>query len=297
MVRNRRGSILGFALSISLLGATAVFTSGCTADATGSEALADTEATVFTRLGVCTPAEAADAADELLNRYLDECIENSPDIDLITADNLYEFTTHGYMSYMDLHEAIEGIMESLGVAEIAPEDLRPHFRSWVLPLIETDEEGHAVWRTAPLVVYSAIEIAEKRNAFAAAADPEGVDIEQLSTQWDEVTRGSMLDHDFILPVQLSKDPTFAEIRKYVHGRWVMDWSWGYGAIDDFWQSQEGPEGHPAFEPIAEMLKSRGIKKRYYMFDAGDGYGPWSRNYLVVVDEHQQMYGFMMGYSE
>jgi hypothetical protein len=78
---------------------------------------------------------------------------------------------------------------------------------------------------------------------------------------------------------------------------VDEWSWGYDAIDDFWQSQEGPEGHPAFEPIADMLGSAGITKRYYLFAGGYDYGPWTRNYLVVIDEHDQMYGFMMGYSE
>ena len=42
---------------------------------------------------------------------------------------------------------------------------------------------------------------------------------------------------------------------------------------------------------------KGIKKRYYMFAGGYDYGPWTRNYLVVIDEHNQLYGFMMGYSE
>lgn len=83
----------------------------------------------------------------------------------------------------------------------------------------------------------------------------------------------MLDHRFILPVTVSKDPTFAEMRKYVHSPWVDEWTWGNDAIDTFWNSGEGPEGHPAFQPIADTLRSRGIKKRYYMFASGYDYGP------------------------
>lgn len=135
MIRTRRSSFVGLALSVALLGSVGITTSGCSVDATASEVLHDTEATVFTRLGVCTADEAADEVAVMLDEHLDTCIAWAPDINLITPDNIRDFTSKGYMSYMSLADAIEDILEQQGLAEIAPEDLRQYFRGWALPLI------------------------------------------------------------------------------------------------------------------------------------------------------------------
>ena len=72
-------------------------------------------------------------------------------------------------------------------------------------------------------------------------------------------------------------------------------SFAWDAVDDFAAAGEGPDGSAKFKPIAETLKhSIGIKKRWYLAGGGDG---WSRNVLIVMDEKNQLWGFMMGYSE
>jgi hypothetical protein len=70
--------------------------------------------------------------------------------------------------------------------------------------------------------------------------------------------------------------------------------WGNAAIDDFGAAQEGPGGSAKFGPLAKILKSHGIKKRWYFHFEGEN---WSRNVLLVLDDQAQMWGFMMGYSE
>ena len=66
-------------------------------------------------------------------------------------------------------------------------------------------------------------------------------------------------------------------------------------LDDFAAADEGPNGSVKFKPIQTSLKhSYGIKKRWYLTGGGED---WSRNVLIVMDEKNQLWGFMMGYSE
>lgn len=286
------------ALALGLLTATPL-TAGCSTDVVVTDAAEQEarEAPKFTPLGTCTVEEAADATEKLFNQDLDTVLAAHPEITVITDANRNELTEIGSMHYLDLGSAIEDIMAADGLTQATPDQLRSRVRAWVLPLIETDDKGNAVWESGPLITYRAIEIANQQNAFARSKDPAGVDIEQLFNQWQEVTDGTNLDEAFLLPVKVNKTPTTKEVRKYFHGAYVSDTVYGKAAIEAFWQAGEGPEGSDAFAPIAKALGKASIKKLWYFYASDDDGDPWSRNYLIVLDEHKQLWGFMMGYSE
>jgi hypothetical protein len=269
---------------------------GCTgADELGADSAYDTEATVFTELGVSTKEETAVVIVELFNEDLDTCSAAHPDITVITADNLAEFERIGSMFYMDMRGAIEAMMKELGKTEVTLDELRAQAPLWAPTVVRVDEQGRASWDAGdPLIVYTAIEISNERNAFARADNPTGIVLSELREQWRKVEGENNLDSSFVLPVVVSKEPTLNEIRKKLHGPWAEEIEFGFKAIEVFGSADEGPGGSTEFKPIADALKGSSIVKRWYFFSAGEN---WSHNTLVVLDEHSQMWGFSMGYSE
>ncbi len=79
--------------------------------------------------------------------------------------------------------------------------------------------------------------------------------------------------------------------------WVQNYAWGYQAIDPFHNGLAATDESPDFEPIAEALKSSSIRKRYYINDSGEHTGVWDVTCLLVLDEHDQMWGFVMDCSQ
>ena len=74
---------------------------------------------------------------------------------------------------------------------------------------------------------------------------------------------------------------------------------GHEAIDDFMESEEcvASANPHDFAPIATALHGSGIKKRFSFAGRSSGDFGWSRHYIVVIDEHNQVWGFQSGYSE
>jgi hypothetical protein len=196
---------------------------------------------------------------------------------------------------MDMAGAIEAMMDSLQKDALTLDELRAAVPDWAPTVVQVDDQEHAIWDAAdPLIVYTAIGESNERNAFARAEDPTGMSLAELREKWAVVESENNLDSSFVLPVLVSQEPTLTEIRKNLHGPWAEIVAYGADAIDAFHGADEGPGGSESFVPIVEALKRTSIKKRWYFYSAGEN---WSRNTLVVLDEHSQMWGFSMGYSE
>ena len=117
----------------------------------------------------------------------------------------------------------------------------------------------------------------------------------LRAQWREVEGENALDSDFLRPVKVDREPSLTEIKKHFGYSRLSMQSFAWDAVDDFAAADEGPNGSVKFKPIQTSLKhSYGIKKRWYLTGGGED---WSRNVLIVMDEKNQLWGFMMGYSE
>jgi hypothetical protein len=286
------------ALVLALLGALAVSSSlGCSSadpsaddqapiDAVESEANAKTK---FTRLDTTTPDDIADAFVSRFNSELDIVLAAHPAIQSVTKSNVGTLTAVGSTFYLDLSEAIVGILDQLGQASARPSTLRTKARAWALAKLGANAE--------PLALYEAKKAAAEKNAFANAAKPRGVVWSTLRAQWAVVQsdRGT-LDSSFLVPVKVDKEPSVTELKKHfgISSRLSLT-SWGWDAVDDMNAADEGPNKVPSFKPVMDTLKHGiGVKKRFFFSGGGQG---WSNHVLIVIDEKNQLWGFSMGYSE
>jgi hypothetical protein len=161
------------------------------------------------------------------------------------------------------------------------------------------EDGYVGPRDLDGRFYDDLRAAQLANATAREKNPEGIDLVELRALWDDVQSETTLDRDFFHPVildpaLLETDELFAHMREVFSLEHTTYVSAGRAAIDDFASATEGPDGDPAFERIARLLRKPSIKKRFYFSGGGD---EWSTNILLVLDEHGQMFGMQMGYSE
>jgi hypothetical protein len=256
-------------------------------EAVESEARAKTK---FTPLDAVTADDVADAFVARFNSELDVVLAAHPSIQTVTKNNVGTLTAVGSVFYLDLGEAITGILDQLGQASARPSTLRSKARAWALAKL-------AGSGAEPLALYEAKKAAAEKNAFARAEKPRGVVFSTIRAQWAAVQsdRGT-LDSSFLLPVKVDKEPSITELKKHfgISSR-VSLTSWGWQAVDDMNAAGEGPDGAASFRPVMETLKhSYGIKKRFFLSGGGNG---WSSHVLVVMDDKNQLWGFSMGYSE
>jgi hypothetical protein len=255
--------------------------------------------TKFTRLDTATADDVADAFVARFNSDLDAVLAAHPSIQVVTKTNVRALTSVGNTSYMDLSEAIRGILDQLGQASARPSTLRSKARAWALAELASHLQADGTVKLAgrhPLALYEATRVAQEKNALARATKPRGVDFAALRAQWSEVQseRGT-LDSSFLSPVKVSREPTLTEIKRHFGITRLTLTSWGFEAVDDMASAGEGPDNRPQFRPIAQTAKHAiGVKKRFFFSGGGDG---WSSHVLVLMDEKNQLWGFSMGYSE
>ena len=289
-------------LSLSLL----VFTSGtsglgCAAPAEANEEAATDESelrgTKFTRLDQATPDQVADTFVATFNEQLDACLDAHPDIRTITKTNISRLTSVGNTFYIDLGDALETMLKDKGQQSARVSTLKSYARTWALQKLAPHvKDGKVAFEGIdPLAIHEAVQKTEEALSIANAEKPRGIDLAALRKQWREVEGENNLDSDFLRPVKVDREPSLTEIKRHFgYGRLRMA-SFGWDAVDDFAGAHEGPAGSAKFTPIKNALKhSIGIKKRWYLEGGGE---EWSRNVLVVMDEKNQLWGFMMGYSE
>lgn len=286
------------AAAVLLLSASAL--AGCTATAPNDEPAASEAAlTTITKLDRVTPAEVAATYTQQTKAGLEACIAGHPEITKVDAANLDAFYRVGSEYHWDVREAIEGILAEQGGVAIATSALGASIEPWAKRELSkhTDSDGfYAPPREGQLAFYYAELHTREAKAHALAAAPGGKSFAELRAIWREVqsARGN-LDSAWLRPVKVSGEPTLGEIEKAMRIPFDASFeSWGNTAVDEFEEADEGPNGAREFAPLAVFLKSSAIKKRW-LFQAYDS--NYSTNVLVVLDEHNQLWGMQMGYSK
>lgn len=308
------GLLLPFALS-SLLGTACV--SGASDDLAEADAIAANEAgtgeggkadsaSANARLDRSTPAEVAATFATQMKDQLDRCFasyqatfdENATEVN---AAVLNKFGTACINSY-DVVTVTQAILTKLGQTSATPAAINVQFAGWALPQLKAASvNGFVSARKADIVFYLAVYNTQNANAQAREKNPTGVNLKQVRNQWDGLTRNSNLDNAYLNPVQLTKAEVagsstvlFRALRQQFPLTRAAYIDAGREAVHGFHSASEGPANAPAFASIATALNKASIKKQFYF--AGGGRG-WSTNVLIVIDEHNQAWGFQMGYSE
>jgi hypothetical protein len=198
-----------------------------------------------------------------------------------------------------LSDLVEGVLDTNGLTDATPTQLISKITGWVKPqLTDATTDGYVDAEKAPLLFYSDLMAVREANAREREVNPTGISLTAIRTAWDDVRDETTLDRAYLNPVKfpagaLDGTQAFKYLRAAFPLKTLTLQSTGYAAISDFAAADEGPEGDPAFKPIATALKKSSITKRFYFARQGD----WSSNVLIVVDNKGQAWGMQMGYSE
>lgn len=285
-------------LVATFLGLSAVVV-GCGQADTTDAASVESPLVSITRLDRVKPAEVAAEYAAHLEPSLKSCIRGNPNIVNVDRSNLDAFYRPGVQSHYDVREALDKMLSEEGVTSIPVATLSTGIASWAERALSrsVDVEGYYV---APhdggLIFYSAEMKVREDKALSLAALPGGKPLREIREQWREVqTVQGNLDSAWLNPVKVGSEPSLGDVKKAMGVRYSASFaSWGDQAIDDFYTAHEGPAEAAEFDPIRDFLKGPSIKKRWYFQDGGN---EWSSNTLVVLDEHGQLWGMQMGYSE
>lgn len=303
------------AISALLLGACATVDPDIELDQEAVEAGADGKAdgaSGLVRLERATATEVATSVAEVQGAALLACFEAyratlDADATYLTPTVAGRFTEvanlTGYEACAhpgDLEQIVTGVLEARGVTRALPTTVVAGIAAWAEPQLEAASvAGYVDLQEVPLLFYYDVVRVQDANAMAREQHPAGIDLAALRAQWAEVRADSGLDRAYLNPVTfapgvLDSTAIFRNLRAAfpLHGLRLA--STGYTAIRDFAEASEGPEGDPAFEPIATALRKSSIRKRFYFVTNDEA---WSSNALIVVDQHGQAYGMKMGYSE
>lgn len=291
----------------SLVALLAVPVVGCSGAAPSDQAPASESADALG--GAATGRRLADsnvdqvvaAAEALVRDHVAILTAAHPSIHRITRATRVEFTyvAQTQTSFMEVSELIDAVLETQ--SSVAPSTLVGRVDALLRPHVERSTNAAGVVKCSVdnalgLLSYAACERAEHENAFSRVASPTGIDFDEIRAAWKKTTeRGHNFDSALILPVAFDREPTLQQIRKAAGIR-VAFGEAGLDAIDDFAGASESAaaENPQEFAPIARALRGAGIKKRFSFNGGGEG---WSRHVLVVIDEHNQVWGFESGYSE
>lgn len=250
-------------------------------------------------LARATAEEAAEEAAQDILKRLDKALALHPDVKMITRENAYELSKgEGGNGNYDFEETIKLFLEWLGQGRAAVETVRSKAKPWALELLgRSVKDGYVVYNFEKIpsgLLLRSLERVEERNALRAFKAPQGINLKKLIEQWGTVQEDASLDTDVFYPVLFSAQPSLTDIRRAFPIGKVGLVSTKWKAIDDFAGSDEGPAGDEGFKPIGDALKGPGIRQRFYFRGEAED---WSSNVLLVVDEHNQAWGFQMGYSQ
>jgi len=291
--RRRLGSIV---MTMTCIAALA--TSGCASEEAEPATPSESAVVAVERLDRVTPAEVAAAFDAQIGDQLQRCVDRS-EAPTVDRANLNAFYRPGSDSFWDVKELVELMFVEQGVDSLPVAGLRAS----VVPVVTTflgkavDADGFYVpTHDGSLLFYLADLRAREQKAIAQSKAPGGRSLGDVREMWKKVeATGGTLDSAWLNPVKVSGEPSITEVKKTMRVPFAASMTaWGFEAVDGFHGAGEGPDGTPVFEPLGTFLRSNAIKKRWLFQGGGD---KWSTNVLVVLDEHDQLWGMQMGYSE
>lgn len=272
---------------------------GCSAERPDVVSSSEAALVQHTRLDRVRPAEVGAAYARGIADDLQRCIDGNPAILAVDAGNLGAFYRPGVVSYWDVKIALEGMLAEPGVTSVPVAGLQQAVEAWATRELSKSIDGEGFYVRPPndtLRFYSAEVATREAKALELAVNPGGRSLKEIRAQWAEVQSAQgNLDSYWLNPVKVSGEPDLGVIRKSMDIRGSAHLAaWGWDAVDGFYEAHEGPAEAPEFEPIRTFLKTSVIKKRWFFEDGGD---EWSHHWLVVLDEHNQLWGMSMGYSE
>lgn len=288
-------------LPVALLVCAAFGAAACSSDAPEDDTALTDSALISgeVHLDRVTPAEVAATFAADLREPLSACIRGNPGIVNVDASNLAAFYRPGIELFWDVKVALDGMLSEPGVTSVPVATLDVEVGAWATRAMSAhaDAEGfYAPRADAPLAFYAAETKTREAKSLSVAAAPGGKPMSEIRDMWREVQlvrRG--LDSSWLTPVKITGSPSVGDLRRVMRlpyaGRYA---GWGHGAVDQFGAAREGPAAIPAFEALAALLHSSAIKKRWY-FQGESAH--WSSNVLIVLDQHDQLWGLQMGYSE
>lgn len=274
-----------------------------------SEGKADS-ASAKARLDRSTAAEVATTFTKTFHAELDACFAayrseidaTATSISLAVAATFTRLSNDGCNNSYEVAEVSRGVLAKLGQSAATVGSVKGAVNAWALPQLKAATvNGFVSIDKATLTFYDAIIATQTANAVAREQDPAGVNLDDIRATWNEITRGSNLDSAYLNPVQLtsaqvtgSSTTLFRALRKQFPLNTAVLLETGNDATTAFHGVGEGLNDDPDFAPIQTALAKRSIKKRFYFAGGGD---EWSTHVLIVIDQHNQAWGFQMGYSE
>lgn len=262
------------------------------------------------RLDRSTPAEVTATFAASFSRDLDACVaayrsridQNMSSITATVANKFTSLANAGCRDGFDVAEVSKALLNTLGQSSASSAEMKVSVNAWALPLLRASTiNGFVSVEKATLTFYDAVITTQTANAMAREQDPAGMQLRAIRAAWDEVTENSNFDNAYLNPVQLtqaqvtgSSATLFRTLRKHFPLRAAALVESGTSAPRTFHLASEGPANSPTFAPIETALAKTSIKKRFYF--AGGGRS-WSTNVLIVIDQHNQAWGFQMGYTE
>jgi len=251
------------------------------------------------RLANASVDDVVDAGERMVREQVALLTHAHPSVTTLTKSNVSAFTQDGSTSYLALSELLSEVLKNQ--ASVKPSTLAAQVDGLLRPIAESKASANGVVRCSAssslgLLAYDACERAERENAFKRAKSATGVDWDTIQSAWSETISGSSLDNWMVLPIAFTSEPSVERVRSSAGIRVALTSS-GTKAVDDFLSAGEcAPADHrDAFAPIEAALRGSGVKKLYFF--GGSPASNVSRNYLIAVDERNQVWGFQSGYSE
>ena len=274
-----------------------------------SEGKADS-ASAKARLDRSTAAEVATTFTKTFHAELDACFAayrseidaTATSISAVVAATFTRLSNDGCNNSYEVAEVSEGVLATLGRSTAKVGDVKAAVNGWALPQLKASTvNGFVSIGKASLTFFDAIIATQTTNAVAREQDPAGVKLDDIRATWNDITHNSNLDHTYLNPVQLtsaqvngSSTTLFRALRKQFPLNTAVLLETGNNATTAFHGVSEGLNDDPDFAPIQTALAKRSITKRFFFAGGGD---EWSTHVLIVIDQHNQAWGFQMGYSE
>jgi hypothetical protein len=262
------------------------------------------------RLDRSTAAEVATTFTKTFHAELDACFAayrskidgTATSISSAVAATFTRLSNDGCNNSYEVAEVSRGVLAKLGQSAATVGEVKAAVNAWALPQLKASTvNGFVSVEKAALTFYDAVIATQTANAVAREKDPAGVNLDEIRATWNDITRSSNLDSAYLNPVQLtpaqvngSSTTLFRALRKQFPLKTAVLLETGNNATTAFHGVSEGLNDDPDFAPIQTALAKRSITKRFFFAGGGD---EWSTHVLIVIDQHNQAWGFQMGYSE